>query len=158
MLAEAKVTEPGLRRALSPASLMKVRSLSTLLSVIAASPVAAATWVSVVSMPYRPSEPNRIVAYQIDAASLFKKGQYTYAKGRFNYDRMPESLVANCSSSRLMVGADRVYPPPYWIRRVNGRWLFDDEGSSIRGEEWASGEREPVMTRWMNNVLKFMCG
>ena len=108
-------------------------------------------------MPYRRIEPNNIVAYQIDAASLFKKGQYTYAKGKFDYQRKSESLVANCSMSRLKVGADRVFPPPYWIRRVNGRWLFDDEGSSIRGNVWEDPS-EPAMRRWMNGVLGFMCG
>ena len=136
---------------------LKTTSLLALLALVSATPAVAETWVTVATMPYRRIEPNNIVAYQIDAASLFKKGQYTYAKGKFDYQRKSESLVANCSMSRLMVGADRVSPPPYWIRRVNGRWLFDDEGSSVRGNVWEDPS-EPAMRRWMNGVLGFMCG
>ena len=136
---------------------LKTTSLLALLALVSATPAVAETWVTVATMPYRRIEPNNIVAYQIDAASLFKKGQYAYAKGKFDYQRKSESLVANCSMSRLKVGADRVFPPPYWIRRVNGRWLFDDEGSSTRGNVWEDPS-EPAMRRWMNGVLGFMCG
>jgi hypothetical protein len=136
---------------------MKTTSILALLALVFATPAVAETWVTVATMSYRPSEPNNIVAYQIDVTSLFKKGQYAYAKGKFDYNKKSESLVANCSISRLMVGADRVNPPPYWIRRVNGRWLFDDEDSSIRGKVWESSSK-PEMRRWMNGVLGFMCG
>jgi len=128
-------------------------SIATIL--LFAAPAVAETWVTVVTMTYTDLDPHR-VAYQIDAQSVYRKGSFTYARGRFNYQSNSEVLIAQCLVGRLKIGADRVYPEPYWILKKNGVWLFDNEGESYRGQRRFE---EPVgrLSTWMDAVLDFMC-
>lgn len=122
---------------------------------LAGAPAIAQTWVTVVTMPYSPAN-SRLVAYQIDVGTTFRKYGFTYAKGKFSYSMEPEQISAQCSTSRLQLGSDRVYPPPYWIRRVNGIWEYDS-GANLKGDRYAQGQSEIVLARLMSSVLDFLC-
>ena len=136
-------------------------NLACFASIVAASvlvylPASAQTWVTVNTLPYSPNNP-KIVAYQIDVSSIFTRNGYTYAKGKMNYNREVDTLTVHCKDARLQKGSNRVYPPPYWIKRVNGFWYFDDPGSSIRGQRFEDGKYGYTDSKWMSAIFDYLC-
>jgi hypothetical protein len=124
---------------------------------LSAGQAGAQTWVTVATFPYSLGS-NRYVSYQIDAESIFKKGTFTFAKGKTTDKVKGELVMAECSKGRLMLSADRTsYPPPYWIRRSNGGWYYDDPGSSIDGLRFDNGRDSHVFRSWMSGVFNFVC-
>ena len=121
---------------------------------VSAAPAVAETWVTATTLPYSDTNP-RMVAYQIDVESIFTRGSYTYAKGKMSYSPTSELVTAECGKQRLQMGSDRVNPEPYWIKRVNGAWYYDDRDSIIYGKLF-----EPpngTLGRWMTGVFDFLC-
>jgi hypothetical protein len=135
---------------------MKNNLAITTALILGTAPAVAQTWVTVSTMPYSPVDPHQ-VGYQIDVESIFRRDGFTYAKGKFNYSRKAELITAECSESRLQLGSDRVYPPPYWIKRKNGGWHYDAKESLIGGKRYDEGEGGWVVRKWMSNVLDFLC-
>lgn len=125
-------------------------------SVLVRLPASAQTWVTVDTFPYSANNP-KIVAYQIDVSSIFVRNGFTYAKGKMNYNREADTLTVHCKDSRLQKGSNRVNPPPYWIKRVNGIWYFDDPGSSIRGQRYEDGQYGYSLSKWMSAILDYLC-
>lgn len=117
----------------------------------------AQTWVTVAMLPDS-TRSSRYTAYQIDVNSIFRKGAFTYARGRYDYKVSDELVMAECSKGRLQLAADKTSaPPPYWIKRTNGFWYFDDPGSRIHGDRFDDGRDGHVFRSWMSGVLDFVC-
>lgn len=124
---------------------------------LSAGAATAQTWVTVATLPDS-TRSKRYTAYQIDVNSIFRKGAFTYAKGRYDYDTRGELVMAECSKGRLQLAADKTTsPPPYWIKRSNGYWYFDDPGSRIHGDRFDDGRDGHVYRLWMSGVLDFVC-
>jgi hypothetical protein len=146
MLTESKV--PEMKSAL--------RCISVIVA-LSAGPAVAQTWVTVAMLPHSTLS-DHYLAYQIDLESIVKRGAFTYARGKHEYKLKGELVMAECSKERLMLAADRTsFPPPYWRRRSNGAWFYDDPDSSIRGQRFDTGPDAYVFRSWMSGIFDFVC-
>ena len=79
---------------------MKLTALSIIsLAALSAPPALAETWVTAVTFPFSESTP-RPVAYQIDVESIYRRSDWTYARGRIS--GTTETITANCRKNRRL--------------------------------------------------------
>ena len=135
---------------------MKLTALSIIsLAALSAPPALAETWVTAVTFPFSSSNP-RPVAYQIDVQSIYRRSDWTYARGRIS--GTTETITANCRKNLLQLGSDGVNPS--WIERKGDAWFnYYPKGHHMR---FAHGRPidvggQTVMSYWMSGVFDFLC-